>query len=188
MKKHTPISIKYNMRHIIYDKLSNDTKYLLDTLVDDVGLATEQTLCISNKKTKSMKRLHLESLICNYPNYSAEEIYILCLAHWIYPCIEANDIVNGKKGKLVECIPEYNLCIYKIGKDETFKYILIHKKNDNILGYINLSIENNTATILNVYGGNLGCGWNSLKIFLEKWFIPKYGVIIKDNDLPKLLK
>ena len=27
-----------------------------------------------------------------------------------------------------------------------------------------------------------------IKLFLEKWFIPKYGVIIKDCDLIKVLK
>jgi hypothetical protein len=179
------------MNNITYDILTNDVKYMLDTLVEEDiyhPLNNGDFALISKKITKSFKRLYLEYLIYKNPSFSSEKLYIQCLSHWAYSGMEARDIINGKIGKLIEYMPEHDLCIYKIDAKDTFKYILIHKKYNSILGYINLSIENNTATLLNIYGGNLGWGWDSLKIFLDKWFIPKYGVTIKDNHLTKLLK
>ena len=188
MSKETPSIIVYDTDHITYNKLADDIKYMLDTLIDDDGLAQEYFLPISKKMTKSFKRLHLEWTICENPKYSAERLYVLCLMHWMYPCSEARDISGGKKGKLLDYIPEHDLCIYRIDPENTFKYILMYKKYSGIIGYINLSIENNIATILNVYAAWPGGNKDILNIFLEKWFIPKYGVTIKDDRISKLLK
>ena len=180
--------MKYNAQNNKLDALSSDIKFMLDNLIEDnIPLNNDNFAAINKKIPKSFKRSYLECLIYENPEKNAESLYIRCLSHWAYSSIEAHDIASGKKGKLVDYIPEYDLCIYKIGQEDTLKYILMHKKLSGILGYINLSIENNIIIIHNIYKDFLCSGKEHIKLFLEKWFIPKYNLNVTSEELNKAL-
>jgi len=167
--------------------MKNDIQQMLDTLVDDKR-SDEFYLPISKKTSSSFKRWILENTLYNNPELNAETLYMVCLANWAYNGVEAGHIVDGKIGKLVEYIPAHDLCIYKIGTEEQFRFILMHKSGESILAYINLSIKNKTLIIHNMWYQFYDLNNGYIKLFLEKWFIPKYNLDISDVDLTKLLK
>lgn len=182
-------NFKYNTRHITYDKLSDDIKHMLDNLTEDDDIKCEaQFLPISKKMSKSFKRIHLESLIFKKPHLDADALYICCLQHWAYHMYEEQDLRNGKRGELVGTFKyeqtHDDINIYKIGQANEHKYILLCEKWKKILGYINLSIKNG-LTVHTIWCSKYGNN-TYIKIFLEKMFIPKYSLYIKDIDLEKL--
>lgn len=186
------VNFKHNTKHITYDKLSDDIKYMLDNLIEDDNIKSEaQFLPISKKMSKSFKRIYLEYLIFKKQHLDAETLYLCCIEHWAYHSYEEQDLRNGKKGELVGIFkyqPEHeDINIYKIGQSYEHKYILLSEKWKKILGYINLSI-NNGLIIHTIWYNEPRETCKYIKIFFEKWFIPKYNLTINDIELVKLLK
>jgi hypothetical protein len=172
----------------MYENLPTDIQNLLNNLIDDQTLLNDAILPISKKSTNCCKLLLLEHAILENPTLDSETLYIHMLEHWAYASCESNDINNGKKGKLVgefEYTSNNNILIYQIENGKNSKYFIMYEKT--IIGYINLSIENNLiihTACDNFFNSEKG----SIKLFLKKWFIPKYNLNITEKDLDKLLK
>lgn len=176
--------LKCHLQDFTYDKLTDDVKYLLDTLIDDTSLINEEFLYISKKMSKSLKRFWLEYEICKNPSLNAEELYLAAISNWAYATQEAKEISEGKKGILVgefEYISGYNIAIYEIGIGKNLTFIIIPKSLHIISGYINLSLDNKLL-IHRVRSDNK----IYIKYFFEKWFLPKYGLNTSDLDLEKI--
>jgi len=164
--------------------LSCDVQQMLNTLVDDEQ-KDEFYLPISKIKSHSRKRCILEENLYNNPKLDAETLYVSCLLPIDYNKIEAKDIIENKKGKFIDSMSDGDFCIYNIGSEKEFKYILI--QNMHIIGYINLSIKNKLLIINNLWNTCNSLNNKHIKDFLKKWFIPKYNLNITNKEVNKLL-